>query len=128
MEFTNNEEIRVEPVQQEVYDLEALITDGVDNYIPLKFIYPGQDKTVGVYIRPINTAEFTNASRQPSEIIINVVKTALYDTKKQLISSDVIEKLPAGVTIELYKKIAEISGIPVNEEVDKELVEKIMGF
>lgn len=129
MEFkNNNEEITIEPVNKDIYDLEALITDGTDNYIPLKFVYPGKDKTVGVYIRPINTVEFTNASRNPREVVINVVKTALYDTKKQLIPSEVIDKLPAGVTIELYKKIAEISGIPVDEQVNEELVEKLMGF
>lgn len=128
MNIQNEETVQVEQLNEEIFDLEALITDGVDNYLPLKFIYPGKNKTVGVYIRPVTTAEFTNASRNPREVIINVVKTALYDRNKQKMPEYVVDKLPAGVTIELYKKIAEMSGIPVEENVSEEIMDKLMGF
>lgn len=128
MDFPENEPVTLEPTTEEIFDLESLVADGVDNFIPLKFIYPNKNKKVGVYVRPITTVEFTNASRTPREVIINVVKTALYDTNKNKIPPQIIDKLPAGVTIELYKKIAEISGIPVEENPSDEMMEKLMGF
>lgn len=128
MDFKEEQPINVEPVNEQIFDLETLITGGTDNYVPLKFIYPNTEKTVGVYVRPITTVEFTNASRNPRTVILEVVKTALYDRNKQPINGAVVDNLPAGVTIELYKKIAEISGIPTEEKVSEEMMERIMGF
>lgn len=124
-------ELQIEPtVTDELFDLEALIVDGTDNFIPLKFIYPNTDKTVGVYIRPVSTSEFTNAVRDQNNFIITILSKSLYDKNKNLIPVDVISKLPVGVGVELYKKVADISGIPTddNEEVTKEMVNKFMGF
>lgn len=130
MNFENEQPMSVEQVEEEIFDLETLITDGTDNFVPLKFIYPGKDKAVGVYVRPITTVEFTNASRNPRELITNVVKTALYDRNKQKFPPHIIDKMAAGVTIELYKKIAEISGIPTtpDDNVSNEMMDKLMGF
>ena len=126
-----DKEIQVEPVNEELFDLETLITEGTDAYVPLKFKYPNTDKIVGVYIKPVTSQEFVNATRLgENNIFINVVAMALFGQNKKQIPIEIIEKLPAGVVIELYKKIAEISGIPTeqNEEVNKEMVDKLMGF
>ena len=114
----------------EIFDLESLIVDGVDNFIPLKFEYPNTDKVVGVFVRPITTVEFTNATRQGlGDIFVNVLAETLYDNNKNLIPREIIEKLPAGITIELYKKVADISGIPTeNKEKEEQLTKELMGF
>ena len=114
----------------EIFDLESLIVDGVDNFIPLRFEYPNTDKVVGVFVRPIKTVEFTNAARQGlGDIFVNVLSETLYDNNKNLIPREIIEKLPAGITIELYKKVAEISGIPTeNKEKEEQLTKELMGF
>ena len=124
------QEIQIEPVNEEIFDLESLIVEGTDAYIPLKFIYPNTDKTVGVFIKPLTSQEFVNATRGTSNIFINVLDGALFDNNKQPVPRNIIEKLPAGVVMELYKKIAEISGIPTeqNEEVNQEVLDRMMGF
>lgn len=123
-----NNELTIEPVNEELYDLESLITEGTDSFIPLKFVFPGTDKKVGVFIRPVLTKEFTDAANSPGFIISNLVKIALYDRNKKLFPAQVIDNLPAGVVIELYKKIADISGIPTKEQSSEEVVERMMGF
>lgn len=131
MQINETEELTVEQINDEVFDLETLITEGTDAYVPLKFKYPNTDKTVGVYIKPVTSQEFVNATRLgENNIFINVVAMALFGQNKKQIPIEIIQKLPAGVVIELYKKIAEISGIPTeqNDEVNKEMVDKLMGF
>lgn len=130
MKIENTNEIQIEPVNDEVFDLETLINEGTDAYIPLKFVYPNTNKTVGVFIKPVTTQEFVNATRGGNNIFINVINGNLFDKNREPIKTEIIEKLPAGVTLELYKKIAEISGIPTeqNKEVNQEMVDKLMGF
>lgn len=126
----NMDELKIETTKdEEVFELDALITQGVDNYIPVKFEYPGTDKVVGVYIRPITTGEFTNATREGGNIFTNILKFALYKKDKEHFSDEVLEKIPAGVALELYKKIAEVSGIPTEDkELEKKQMDKLMGF
>ena len=126
----NNDELTIAPVNEELFDLETLITEGTDAYIPLKFVYPNTDKTVGVYVKPLTTQEFVDATRGRENIFVNVLGIALFNKDKQPFPVPVIEKLPAGVVMELYKKIAEISGIPTEDKdnVSQEMVDKLMGF
>lgn len=120
----------IENINDELFDLETLITEGTEAYIPLKFQYPGTDKVVGVYVKPVTSQEFVDATRGPNNIFIDVLNGALFNNNKEAIPLDIIKKLPAGVVMELYKKIADISAIPLeeNEKVTKEMIEKFMGF
>lgn len=127
MELEANE-LTIEPVNEEIFDLETLITDGTESFIPLKFVFPGTDKTVGVFIKPVLTREFANAANSPGFILSNVVKIALYDRNKNLVSPQVVDNLPAGVVMELYKKIAEISGIPIDNDAAEDIMNRFMGF
>jgi len=126
----NDNELIIEPVNDEVFDMENLIVEGTDAYIPLKFVYPNTDKTVGVYIKPLTTQEFLNATRGGENVFINVLNQALVNKNKEPFSLEVLQKLPAGVVMELYKKVAEISGIPTdNNNVNQtEMVDRMMGF
>ena len=127
-------ELKIEPVQEEVFDLEQLIINGTDTLIPLQFIYPGTNKKVGVYIRPVTSQEFANATNphniNDTNFFITIVADALYNKNKEPFSKEFLAKLPAGVVLELYKKIAEISGIPTepNSNQQQELVNRLMGF
>ena len=115
--------------EEEVFDLESLIIDGTENLIPLSIQMPGNNKKAGVYIRPINTTEFTQAIRGQDSVFVEVLRIALYNKNKELFRPDAIAGLPAGVAIKLYKEIAGISGIPTdNEDVSEEVVNHLMGF
>lgn len=124
------DELTIEQTDRELFELDALITDGTDNFIPVQFEYPGTDKIVGVYIRPITTTELTNATRGGgSNIFTNVLTVALYNQQKEHFSEEFLGKIPAGVAVELYKKIAEVSGIPTEDkELEKKQLDKLMGF
>ena len=126
----NDNELTIEPVNDEVLDLETLITEGTDAYVPLKFVYPNTDKTVGVYVKPLTTQEFLNSTRGGNNVFIDVLNQALVNKNKEPFSLEVLQKLPAGVVMELYKKVSEISGIPTdNANVNQtEMVDRMMGF
>ena len=123
------EELTIEQTEKELFELDALITDGTNNLIPVQFEYPGTDKIVGVYIRPITTTELTNATRGGGNIFTNVLTVALYNQQKEHFSDEFLGRIPAGVAVELYKKIAEVSGIPTEDkELEKKQLDKLMGF
>lgn len=123
------DELRINETEEEILELDALITGGTDNVIPVQFEYPGTDKIVGVYIRPITTTEFTNSSRMGGNVLVNILSYALYNKQKENFDKEKLDKLPAGVVVELYKKIAEISGIPTEDkELQKKQMDKLMGF
>ena len=123
------EELRINETEEEIMELDALITGGTDNYVPVQFEYPGTDKIVGVYIRPITTTESTNSTRMGGNIFVNILSFALFNKEKENFSKEVLEGLPAGVAMELYKKIAEISGIPTEDkELQEKQMDKLMGF
>lgn len=128
MQIQETQELTIEPVNEEIFDLETLITQGTDSFIPLKFIYPGTEKTVGVFIKPISTKEFNEAMSFKDNIIMSILSFALYDNNKTPVPQNIIEQLPAGVTLELYKKVAEISGIPTEPEDSDKITDKLMGF
>lgn len=116
-------------IDEKLFDLSEVVTEGTDAFVPLKFEYPNTDKIVGVYIKPILAKELTEAARKRGGVLNNILDGVLFDNNKEPVPREVIDKLPAGVTLELYNKIAEISGIPTEKEVNtNELVEKYMGF
>ena len=125
MDQENNLDMNID---EKIFDLSEVVTEGKDTYVPLKFQYPNTDKIVGVYVRPILANELTEAARKKGGILNNLLSDALYDNNKKLIPKEIVEQLPAGVTVELYKKIAEISGIPTDDVDNDALMEKYMGF
>lgn len=109
------EELRIEPVNDELVDLETLILDGDDAFIPLKFIYPNTNKKTGVYLKPLTGEAFKGIDANNVDAI-SLLNGCLFDLEKNPVKLHVIEKLPAGVIVELYKKLSEISGIEMKED------------
>ena len=114
MEFADNE-LTIEPVNDELVDLETLILEGEDSLIPLKFVYPNTDRKTGVYMKPLTGKEFKNVNVNKINAI-TLITGCLFDMNKEALPGNVIEKLPAGVILELYRKLCEISGIELDEE------------
>ena len=122
----------------EVFDLEALITDGADARVPVKITFPKQepDGTIrmvqaGAMIRPLTNLEWNNAVRKKKQGLsttdeVELLKMALYTMKGEPMPSEVVEKIPNGVTIELVKEVARISGVDI--EANLRLARDIVGF
>lgn len=108
------EELHIEPVNTEVVDIETLIVEGEDALIPLRFIYPNTDKKTGVYLKPVTGESFKDIDATTVNAI-TLLDGCLYDLQKNPIPLHVIEKLPAGVLVGLYRKLSEISGIDLDE-------------
>ena len=96
------EELTIATVNDELVDLETLILDGEDAMIPLKFIYPNTNKKTGIYLKPLTGESFKGIDANKVNAI-NLLDGCLFDLQKQPVPLTVIEKLPAGVIVELYK-------------------------
>lgn len=125
-----DKDLKIEPVNDEVFDLETLIVEGTDAYVPLKFVYPNTDKTVGVFVKPITTTEFMNMTQTEGNMFIKTLRVTLFNRDKEPFKEELLQQLPAGVVMELYRKVAEISGIQLeeNKQTTQEILDRLMGF
>ena len=115
----------------ELFELESLITDGVNAKIPVTVEYQG--KKFGAMIRPLNNIEWNNATRKAlkdktTSNEVELVKLALYKKDGADFPNDVVEKLPTGIVNELMKEISRISGVKINNKENIEMMKEIMGF
>ena len=100
--------------------LEEAITKGVNALIPYEFDYPNSDFVVEVQLRPVTNKELSNidakAKVNPDTTVdLELLKLAVLDLEGEPFSEDIIEKLPAGVVMDLAWKICDISGIDFNK-------------
>ena len=109
-----DKELKIEALNDEVVDLETLIVDGEDALIPLQFVYPNTDRKTGVYIKPLTGQSFKDMDANRVNAI-TLLDGCLFDLEKNPLPVNVIERLPAGVIFELYKKLSEISGIEIED-------------
>lgn len=139
--MTNTDELLQQEIEslsaeEEIFDLESLITDGVDAKIPIVIEFPKDGKMVkaGAMIRPLTIVEWNNATRlqrRPSENTTNeieLVKKALYTRKGEEFPPDLVDKFPTGVVLELVKQIARISGVELNSKENIKMAKELMGF
>lgn len=132
IEKTKQEELEHLQQENEVFDLESLIVDGDDAKIPITFIYPNTNKTVGAMIRPVNTREYNLILKKSEKLglqfLVEMLKIALYKMDGSPFPEELIGKLPAGVCAEIVEKINEVSGIKTNENDLNKLNSELLGF
>lgn len=132
IEKTKQEELEHLQQENEVFDLETLIVDGDDAKIPITFIYPNTNKTVGAMIRPVNTREYNLILKKSEKLglqfLVEMLKIALYKMDGSPFPEELIGKLPAGVCAEIVEKINEVSGIKTNENDLNKLNSELLGF
>lgn len=143
--MTDIDKLREEELRQlnnedeEIFELEALISDGVDARFPVKITYPKQEDdgtyrmvTAGALIRPLSNIEWNNATRlkrSPNSKTTNEVellKKALYTRDNKQFPPKLVEGLPNGVVLNLVNEVARISGVNVEEQ--EKLAKEMMGF
>lgn len=123
------EELSVEEI--EVADLETLIVDGANTKVPIEITYNNQ--RFGVMIRPLTNVEWNTAIQKSMQNKtttneVELLKIGLYKKDGTPFPKELIHKLPAGISSELMKKIAEISGVKINTKENMEMVKEMMGF
>ena len=139
MENTNDdiekkqlEEIEKLSQNEELIDLEQLLTAGTEVRIPITFTYPNTDKKVGAVIKPLTSNEWNRCMKRmvkfDSSFQLEIVKVGLMNMNEEPIPSKLIEILPQGAINEIYQKIAEASGVHESTEDMIEATKKIMGF
>ena len=131
------EELQNLQVDEEVYDLETLITDGRDAKIPIVIEYPRKDGVMvkaGALIRPLTNVEWNNATRlrrNPNDTTTNeleLVKKALYTKSGEQFPPELVTDMPNGVIMELVKEIAKISGVNLQSKENIRMAKEMMGF
>lgn len=104
--------------------LEEAITKGADAFIPYEFEYPNTDLVVEVQLRPVTSNELANidakAKVDPDTTVdLELLKIAVLDLDGEQYPDEIIEKLAAGVVMDLAWKICDISGIDFNKIAEK---------
>lgn len=126
------EEIERLSHDEELFELEELITAGKDSRIPITFTYPNTDKKVKAMIRPLTSNEWNQCSMKvlkfKTSFQLEVVSIGLLNSNGKKIPSDLIELMPQGAISEIYDEIARISGVSKNNDEELELATKMMGF
>ena len=127
----NNAELEID---EEVFTLESLITEGADLQIPITFNYPTKNglKKVSAIIRPLTSAEWeecTNyAIRNKRDFAIKVLEKGLLNDDGKTIPVELLKQMPVGVVNELYTRIGDISGVKQDKQEQYELTKELLGF
>ena len=105
---------------EELFDLETLITEGVDARVPITIEFPNGKKAQAT-IRPISTGEFqTIYTRDTSNLLVNVLEAGLMNKDGEPLPRNLLEAMPIGLPVKITRQIFEISGIETDpEDADK---------
>ena len=131
------EEIEKLTENEQVFELDQLITDGAEAKIPITISYPqpnGEIVKAGAMIKPLTNVEWNNATRlkrkdnDTTTNEIELVKKALYTKDGEKFPPELVPKLPNGVIMELMKEVARVSGVELNNKENLKLVKELMGF
>lgn len=112
----------------EFFDLETLITEGVNARVPIEVEFPDGKKAQAL-IKPISTGEFKSIyNGNAAEILVNVLSHSLMTMEGKSLSPTLIEAMPVGLPAKIVEKIFEISGIKTNPEDAEKLKEELKLF
>jgi hypothetical protein len=102
--------------EEELFDLETLITEGVDTRVPITIEFPDGKKAAAL-IRPISTSEFqTIYNGNITSILVNILEVALMNKNEEPLPRSLIEAMPIGLPVKIIKQIFEISGIEIKNK------------
>ena len=100
----------------EFFDLETLITEGVDAHVPIEVEFPNGKKAQAL-IKPISTGEFQSIyNGNAAELLVSVLTHSLMTKEGKSLSPTLIEAMPVGLPAKIVEQIFKISGIETNPE------------
>ena len=121
--------------EDEILELDQLITEGVSAKIPFTFIYPNTTRRVGVMLKPLSTTQYQKAvlasKRLKTNFLLELARIGVYKMDESKFPDELLEDLPAGVITKMTNEINRISGVElVNEssEAQQQIFEDLMGF
>lgn len=121
--------------EEEIFELDQIITEGTNAKIPFTFIYPNTTKKVGVLIRPLSTNEYQKAilssKRLKTNLLIELAKLGVYKLDESKFPDDLLAELPAGVITRITNEINRISGVELmdtSEDAQQQIFDDLMGF
>lgn len=110
-----NQELKIKQTD-ELFDLEALITEGADAIIPITIEFP-DGKYAAAKIQPISTAQFRSLyTNDKAELIVNLLEISLLNKNGEPLARDLIERMPLGVSARISEQICAISGLEMKPE------------
>lgn len=113
---------------EEFFDLETLITEGVDAHVPIEVEFPNGKKAQAL-IKPITTGEFQSIyNGNAGELLVNVLTHSLMNKEGKPLSSTLIEAMPVGLPAKIVEQVFKISGIETNPENAEKLKEELELF
>ena len=123
-------------VIDEISELEHLILGGAKAKIPIIVEYPKEDGTteeLGLKLKPLTDVEVNNALKsfkknKNTSIRIEYLKRGLYTKDDKPFPANLIKAMHTGVIAELHDKLCEISGIHIDEQEQKRVMNDLMGF
>lgn len=137
MSVEKEKQKELEHLQQEdeIFELDQIITEGTNAKIPFTFIYPNTTKKVGVLVRPLSTNEYQNAiltsKRLKTNFLLELARLGVSKMDETKFPDEILEDLPAGVITRITNEINRISGVDLvdgSEEVQQQLIDELMGF
>ena len=100
----------------ELFDLEALITEGADAIIPITIEFP-DGKCAAAKIKPVSTAQFRSLyTEDKADLIVNLLELSLLNKEGEHLSRSLIESMPLGVSSRISEQICVISGLELKPE------------
>lgn len=122
------DELKIAENKEDYFDLETLITEGVDARVPIEVEFPNGKKAQAL-IKPISTGEFQSIYKgDATELLVNVLTHSLMTKDGKSLSPTLIEAMPVGLPAKIVEKIFEISGIETNPEDAEKLKEELELF
>ena len=114
--------------EEEYFDLETLITEGVDSKVPIEIEFPNGKKAQAL-IKPISTGEFQSIYKgNAAELLVNVLSHNLMNKNGEALSPALIEAMPVGLPAKIVEQIFKISGIENNPEDAEKLKDELELF
>ena len=121
--------------EDEIFELDQIITEGTNAKIPFTFVYPNTTKKVGVMVRPLSTNEYQKAvltsKRLKTNFLLELARLGVYKMDESKIPEEILESLPAGVITKITNEINRISGVDLvdgSEDVQQQIFDDLMGF
>ena len=134
--MANIEELKQEELEQlnETASLESLITEGADLRIPITFDFPTANgvKKASAIIKPLSTVEWENAQnyamKHKKDFVLKILEKGLLNDNGEQLPFELIKKMPIGVATEIYKRIADVSGVKQDKDEQYRLTKELLGF
>ncbi len=121
--------------EPKILKLEELLVDGVEVEVPITFDYPTANVIVPVsaIIRPLTTVEWEEATTKSIRhdnkgFTLEIISKGLLNDDGDPLNPQLLKGMPMGVVNEIYKQVADISGIREDKEEQYRLTRELMGF